>query len=324
MSKSIIAEIRGAAARGRAVGRSVALGILKAEAGAVPEILAAATAVRERYFGCGLHMCSIINARSGACPEDCAFCAQSRHHSAKCDVTGLCSETKLVSAYLEASRLPIGRFGVVTSGPAQGADSVARIASAMRRSKKTKVTWCASLGGISEEHLLVLKKAGMKRYHHNVETAESFFPSVCTTHTYADRLETIRAVKEAGIQICSGGILGMGESLEQRVEMALTLAREKVDSIPLNFLMPIPGTRLGHLEPMKPLDILKAIAMFRMTNPKAEVKVCAGRAHLRSLQSMIFFAGATGMMVGSLLTVAGCDVKQDLQMLRDLDLMKRD
>lgn len=297
-----------------------ALGILRAGPDALPAIMATATAVRKQYFGKTLHLCSIVNAKSGACSEDCAFCAQSIHHKTKCNVTGLSSEKQLVAAYAEASRLPISRFGVITSGPAQGAAAVERIAKAVIRSKKTNVEWCASLGGVGAAELRALKKAGVKRFHHNIETAESFFPHVCSTHTHEERLKTIREVRNAGLQVCSGGILGMGESLKQRVEMALVLAREQVDAIPLNFLVPIPGTKLGHIKPMKPLEILKTIAMFRLTNPQAEIKVCAGRIHLRQLQSMIFYAGATGMMIGSLLTVAGCDVKQDIQMLKDLEL----
>lgn len=306
--------------QGRRIKEDEALDILRAGPDDLPRILAAATVVRKRYFGRALHLCSIINARSGACSEDCAFCAQSVHHRTKCRVFGLCSEERLIRAYAEASRLPISRFGVVTSGPAQGSAAVARIAKAVARSRKTGVAWCASLGSVDATVLLALKKVGVKRYHHNIETAESFFPNVCTTHTYAERLATIRAVKRSGLQVCSGGILGMGESLEQRVEMALALAGEHVDSIPLNFLIPVPGTKLGRLKPMKPLDILKTIAMFRMTNPRAEIKVCAGRSHLRRLQSMIFYAGATGMMIGPLLTVAGCDVRQDLRLLKDLEL----
>lgn len=306
--------------REKGVGADRALCILRAKPDDLPGIMAAATALRKKHFGRRLHLCSIVNARSGACSEDCAFCAQSIHHNAKCDVFGLCSEAKLSKAYSDASKLPVSRFGVVTSGPAQGAEAIKRIVSAVSRSRKTHVQWCASLGSIGAAELKTLREAGVKRFHHNIETAESFFPSVCTTHSFSERIATIRAVKDSGMQVCSGGILGMGESLEQRVEMALTLARERVDSIPLNFLIPVPGTKLGHLKPMKPLEILKTIAMFRMTNPSAEIKVCAGRAHLRDLQSMIFYAGATGMMIGSLLTVAGCDVSRDLQLLKDLEL----
>jgi biotin synthase len=165
-----------------------------------------------------------------------------------------------------------------------------------------------------------LKAAGLKRFHHNLETAESFFPSICSTHTYAQRLATIRAVKELGMEICCGGILGMGESLEQRVELAFALAREQANSISLNFLIPIKGTPLEKQEPMKPLDIIRCITMFRMVNPQAEIQICAGRLQLRNLQSVIFFAGATGMMIGPLLTVAGGNVEDDLQMLKDLEV----
>ncbi|MEI6970516.1 MAG: biotin synthase BioB [bacterium] len=306
--------------RGRVITAGQALAILKAPPDDLPRIMADATALRRKHFGRTLHLCSIVNARSGACSEDCAFCAQSIHHKSKCEVFGLCSGDKLVKAYSEASKLPVSRFGVVTSGPAQGPSAVKRIIAAIAKSRKTHVQWCASLGSIGNAELLALKKAGVRRFHHNIETAGSFFPRVCSTHTFDERIATIRAVKAVGMQVCSGGILGMGESMEQRVEMALTLAAEDVEAIPLNFLIPVPGTRLGHLKAMKPLDILKTIAMFRMTNPTAEIKVCAGRIHLRQLQSMIFYAGATGMMIGRLLTVAGCDVDQDLQMLKDLEL----
>lgn len=164
----------------------------------------------------------------------------------------------------------------------------------------------------------------MRRFHHNLECAESFFPQVCSTHSYRLRIDTIRAAREAGLEVCSGGILGLGESLEQRVEFALCLAREAVDSIPLNFLDPIPGTRLESVPPVRPLEMVRAIAMFRMTNPGAEVKVCGGRPHMRDLQSMIFYAGATGMMIGPMLTVAGRDVRQDVRMLEDLEMSGAD
>ncbi len=165
-----------------------------------------------------------------------------------------------------------------------------------------------------------MKEAGLTRFHHNLETAESFFPKICTTHTWRERLAMVRRAKRAGLETCSGGILGLGETLQQRVELAMTLRDEAVDSIPLNFLVPLPGTELEHIEPMKPMDILRAIAMFRLVNTKAEIKVCAGRAHMRDLQSMIFFAGATGMMIGPLLTIAGGDVQSDLTMLQDLEI----
>lgn len=318
MNEATKREMRRAAESGYPVPAEVALDILLCEPDDIPEVMACATMHRKRYFGDGLLMCSIMNAKSGACSEDCAFCAQSAHHKTHAEVFPMARIGELESAYLRASELPVSHFGVVTSGKALKEKDIEVICEAAGRTRKPGLNWCASLGCLDREMLLRLKTAGFKRFHHNLETAESYFPTICTTHSYAMRIDTLRAVKEAGLEICSGGILGLGESLEQRVEFASILAREEVDSLPLNFLVPIAGTRLESLEIMKPLDIIRTIAMFRMMNPKAEIKVCAGRIHLRDLQSMVFYAGATGIMIGDLLTVAGREPKQDLQMIEDL------
>jgi len=315
-------EIRLAGKCGKAVSEKTALAILRSSQDEFPEIMAAASAMRRRYFGDRVIMCSILNARSGACPEDCRFCAQSTRHKTGIEIYGLRSAGQIVKAYKAAASLPITHYGIVTSGESLNEKGINEICSAVRSFKKQGVEWCASLGSLTAGQFRKLKTAGLKRFHHNLETAESFFPKICTTHSYSRRLGTLHDARKAGLEICSGGILGMGETLKQRVEFAFTLKQEKVDSIPLNFLVPVKGTPLGHIIPMKPLDILRCVAMFRMTNPRAEIKVCAGRIHLRDLQSMVFYAGATGIMIGNLLTVAGRDVKQDLQMLEDLELQK--
>jgi biotin synthase len=312
--------IEEAVEKGLPVSDELALGVLGSEGRDLPRLFAAASRARERYFGSAVRLCSILNARSGACGEDCAFCAQASCHQTGVKPVPLLSVTELIEAYEKASELPISHFGVVTSGCALSTRGVERISRAVRSRKTAGLSWCASLGCLDKDQLAALKEAGLKRFHHNLETAESFFPQICTTHTYEKRLETVRAAREAGLEVCCGGILGMGESFEQRVEFAGILARERVDSIPLNFLIPIPGTRMENLEVMKPRDILRTVAMFRLTNPSAEIKVCAGRVHLRDLQAMLFHAGATGMMIGPLLTVAGRDVSHDLQMLRDLEV----
>lgn len=317
---AFITEIGTAAETGRPISWPTALAILRCSQHEWPAVMAAATAVRRRHFGDRVIMCSILNARSGACTEDCKFCAQSAHHHTGIETYSLLSAGEMISAYEAAARLPITHFGVVTSGDSLDDTGLAEVCSAATRLRKEGVEWCASLGSLSLPQLQRLKAAGLKRFHHNLETAESFFPEICTTHTYADRLATLHNARAAGLELCSGGILGLGETDEQRVEFAFTLQKEKVDSIPLNFLVPIKGTRLENMAPMRPLDILRAVAMFRMVNPTAEIKVCAGRIHLRDLQSMIFFAGATGIMVGNLLTVAGRDANLDLQMLKDLEL----
>jgi biotin synthase len=295
-----------------------ALDLLHSPSESIPEILCAATRIRQRYFGNTITLCSILNAKSGACGEDCAFCAQSLFHRTDAEVFGLRTKREIIEAYRAAKRRPVAHFGVVTSGRALKNNDIDRLCEAIRSNPDSDVAWCASLGCLSKDQLKALKAAGLKRFHHNLETAESFYPTICSTHTYAQRLATVRAVKETGMEICCGGVLGMGESLEQRVELALALAKEEVNSIPLNFLIPIKGTPLENQEPMKPLDIIRSVAMFRMVNPRAEIRVCAGRLHLRNLQSMIFYAGATGMMIGPLLTVAGRGVEKDLQMLKDL------
>ncbi len=320
VGKREIDSIREDAEFGRPIAPDAAMWVLRSQSSDLPDIFAAASSVRRRFFGNNVYMCSILNARSGACSEDCAFCAQAARHKTNTGIRPLLSKSEIIKEYEEAAGLPIARFGVVTSGCALSSDGIERLCEAVRERQIPGAAWCASLGCLEAGQLAVLKDAGLSRFHHNLETAESFFPQICTTHSYEKRLNTVRAARAAGLEVCCGGILGLGESLEQRVEFAGILAREQVDSIPLNFLIPIPGTRLEHMETMRPLDMLRSIAMFRLTNPRAEILVCAGRVHLGALQSMIFHAGATGMMIGRLLTVAGCDVEHDLRMLRDMEL----
>ena len=318
--KPYIQSLRLAAGKGSPVSEDIALAILRSTHDEFPEIMAAATRIRRKYFGNRVIMCSIFNAKSGACPENCRFCAQSVHHKTGIEIHSLRSSSQIVKSYKAAAILPITHYGIVTSGESLDEKGVNQVCDAVRSFKRKDVEWCASLGSLTFEQFKQLKAAGLKRFHHNLETAESFFHKICTTHTFADRLATLKAARKAGLEICSGGILGMGETTKQRVEFALTLYNERVDSIPLNFLIPVKGTKLEKMKPMKPLDILRCIAMFRMTNPEAEIKICAGRIHLRDLQSMAFYAGATGIMIGNLLTVAGRNIKQDLQMLEDLEL----
>ena len=314
------AEMRRAAREGQPISRSAAVAVLRARERELPDIFAASSALRSRAFGSRVHLCSIMNARSGGCPEDCAFCAQSARHGAAVEVYGMRSEAQIAARYEEAAELPIDHFGVVTSGGELDDDGVERICRAIRRIPGKTVGWCASVGAIDEGKIARLREAGLARLHHNLETARSFFPRICGSHGFDERLETVRRIKAAGLEVCCGGVLGLGESDEQRVELAETLREEGVDSIPLNFLVPIPGTPLEGRTPMDPFEILKCIAMFRLVNPRTPIKVCAGRTLLRDLQGMIFSAGANGMMIGRLLTVAGGDVESDLRMLEDLGM----
>ena len=320
MGKAELKAIRQAAGNGEPITPEAALHILRSPSTDLPEIFTAASLARQRYFGNTVGLCSIFSAQSGACSEDCAFCAQASCHDTRVDFTPLCSREAMVEAFDEAAQLPVTHFGVVTSGCALSSEGVEQLCGAMEEKRNQRVEWCASLGCLDYDLLCRLKGSGLKRYHHNLETAPSFFPQICSTHSYDIRLETVGNAKKAGLEVCCGGIFGLGETAEQRVEFALVLARESIESIPLNFLIPIPGTRLEKMEILKPLDILRIVSMFRLTNPRAEVRVCAGRVHLGDLQSMIFMAGASSMMIGRLLTVAGQTVERDLGMLADLEV----
>lgn len=323
MKKTFLKEIEKSVECGTAVSGETALEVLRSSPDEIPEILCLANRMRVRWVGEEVSHCSIMNAKSGACSEDCAFCAQSLYHDTQAAVSELSSAAEIMESYASALKLPVNRFGLVTSGRALKDRDIESLCEVVKSGRNGRIAWCASFGCLDKARLLDLKEAGFRRFHHNLETAESFFPEICTTHSYALRIDTVRAVREAGMEICCGGILGLGESLEQRVELASILAREQVDSIPLNFLIPIPGTRLENMEVMQPLDMIRSIAMFRFVNPRAEIKISAGRVHLRDLQSLIFFAGATGMMMGELLTVAGRNVAQDVLMLQDLEIVSR-
>lgn len=304
----------------REIPADLALSVLNASSEQVPTLMAFANSIRVKNFGKEVILCSIVNAKSGSCSEDCAFCAQSAHHSTSVETYDMLQKDTLVDSFKKAADNPIKNFGVVTSGEGLDSNDIDTVVEAVKSHKDGDTAWCASLGILDDDELKRLKDAGLQRFHHNLETAESFFGNICTTHTYEERLDMVRRIKKHGMEICCGGLLGLGESLEQRVELATILKELDVDAIPLNFFIPVEGTKLSHLETMKPLDILKTIIMFRFVNPKAEIKVSAGRVHMRDLQSMIFYAGATGMMIGDLLTVAGRKVDEDLQMLEDLGI----
>ena len=298
----------------------LALAVLNATSDEMPELFAAANRLRLKNFGSKVRLCSIVNAKSGSCSEDCAFCAQSAHHNTHVETYDMLEGEKLASSFKDAKKNPIKNFGIVTSGEGLEPKDIDNIIDAVEKEPSDKTAWCASLGIITDDELSRLYSKGVKRFHHNLETAESYFDNICTTHNYSERLDMVRRAKKSGMEVCCGGLLGLGESFEQRVELAFTISHENVDSIPLNFHIPVEGTRLEKLELMKPLDILKTIVMFRLVNPNSEVKISAGRIHLRDLQSMVFYAGATGIMIGDLLTVAGRKVEKDMKMLEDLNL----
>lgn len=286
------------------------------------DLFAAAGRVRERYRGVVVDLCSIVNAKSGACSEDCSFCAQSAHHSTGAPVYPLIEINEMTKAAEGAKKNGATRFCIVTSGRGiESRDDLEKIAQGIGRVREIGLSACATLGTLTQGQLSYLRDAGLHRYHHNIETSKDFFPRVCTTHTFEERLVVLRHAQSLGLSTCSGGILGMGETMEDRIAMAFTLRETNVDSVPVNFLMPIPGTPLANVAAIPPLEALHAIALFRLVLPEKEIRVCAGRgAALGQLHPMIFMAGADGLMIGNYLTTTGLDPADDLRMIRDLGL----
>ncbi len=283
----------------------------------------AASRVKEHFVGNTVHLCSIINAKSGRCPENCAFCAQSAHHKTAAPVYPLVDEEKIVACAKAAEEEGSSCYGIITSGTSiSKGEELERICRALRRIRsETGITPSCSLGIIDLDTARALKEAGAGTYHHNLETARSFFPQICSTHEYDEDVETVRVAKKAGMSVCCGGIFGLGETASQRVEMAFTLKELDAESIPLNFLNPIEGTRLAGTTNITPMECLITIALYRLILPGKMITVCGGREHnLRDLQSWIFLAGASGTMIGNYLTTTGRPPEADWQMLKDLGL----
>lgn len=293
-----------------------------AQGSEVFDLFRGASRIKDHFVGTDVHLCSIINAKSGRCAEDCAFCAQSSHHKTDAPVYPLVEKERLLDSARQAETDGSACFGIITSGTTVNGKELEEILVALRRIRQeTSILPSCSLGIIDEETAIKLRDAGMDTYHHNLETAESFFPNICSTHPYRDDVNTVRAVKKAGLKICSGGIFGLGETPAQRIEMAFTLKELDVDSIPINFLNPIEGTRLEDAANITSMECLKTIALYRFILPDKRITVCGGREkNLRDLQSWIFFAGANGTMIGNYLTTAGRNVDVDLKMFDDLGL----
>lgn len=284
-------------------------------------LLAMADKIRQKYGGNAVDFCAIINARSGHCQEDCKFCAQSGHYETGSKVYRLLPEDQVVEAAKKAKAAGAVRFSLVTSGRNQdNPNEFEEIISIVKRIRKeVGIEVCCSLGLISQEQAVRLKEAGITRIHCNIETSPSYFPEICTTHTMEDKEDIIRTAQKAGIRVCSGGIIGLGETLDQRVEMAFKLKALHIDSIPLNILNPVEGTPFFTNKRLPPLEVLRTFAMFRFVLPKALIRTAGGReVNLRSLQALALTGGLNGIMVGGYLTTGGRDPREDLRMTADL------
>ena len=276
--------------------------------------------LREKFVGDKVDLCSIINGRSGRCPEDCKYCAQSAYNHTDCEVYDFLPEEKIVEACKMNESEGVDRFSIVTAGKALTGEEFDKAIHAYETMKKEcKIDLCASMGFLSAEQLHRLHEAGVTSYHHNIETSRRNFPNICTTHTYDMKIETLKKVKAEGMYACSGGIIGMGETWEDRLDMAVSLAEVGVDSIPINALMPISGTPLEGLERLTEPEILRTVAFFRYINPKADIRLGAGRALLTNDGELAFKSGVSATITGNMLTTVACaTIRSDRQLLKDM------
>lgn len=301
------------------IDRTIALNLSTLHDHEVFKLFKISNSIRENLRSNKVDLCSIVNAKSGACPEDCSFCAQSVHSRANVKTYSLMGREKILKAAVSAKKHGVKRFCVVTSGRKTSERDIEQICLFVSEIKSLGLLPCATLGMLGASELEALRSAGLHRYHHNLETSEAFFKEICTTHTYREKIKTIETAKSLGLSVCSGGIFGLGESWEDRIDMAFALKEIEVDSVPINFLAPVSGTPLGAKELLSPMEALKIIAIYRLILPECEIRVCGGRhSTLKDKNSQIFMAGADGLLIGNYLTTPGREPDDDLRMIKDL------
>ncbi len=283
------------------------------------ELCQGADRVRRFFHGNYFDSCSIINARSGNCSEDCRFCAQSARYQTEIEQYEIIPVDEALKQAVDNDNHNVKRLSLVTAGRTVTTEQLEQFGDMYRLfDEQTDFLFCASMGLLTPEKAAMLKKFGIIRYHCNLESCEGFFKEVCTTHSYQDKVKTIRIARDAGMDICSGGIIGMGESVEQRLQLAFELRDLEVLSIPINILTPIENTPFGQYQPLSVQEVLRCIALFRLINPQAVVRLAGGRNLLENQQYDCFCSGANGAIVGNYLTTSGNSLAEDLERISKL------
>ena len=305
--------------KGRRLNRDEDLGwLLDVE---LSELQAGAFLLQKHFRGNHIDLCTIVNGRSGRCSENCKYCAQSAYHHTGVEEYPLMSKEELFRHAKANQEGGANRFSIVTSGRALSGKEFETVLDAYKEMNDTlSIHLCASHGILTEEQLQKLYEAGVRQYHHNIETSKRYFPEICTSHTYDDRIKTIKLAQKAGLNVCSGGIIGMGETWADRIDMAISLSELNIKSIPINSLMAIPGTKLEGMPPLSGDDILRTIALFRFINPEADIRMAAGRKLMPENGATAFKAGASASITGNMLTTSGTTMKDDLEILKKLGL----
>ncbi|KJJ85323.1 biotin synthase [Candidatus Omnitrophus magneticus] len=289
------------------------------------DLLREADKIRRAFSSSTIDLCGICNAKCGVCSEDCKFCAQSGHYSTNISEYPLKSKNEIVKEALKIKESGATRYGIVTSGNKLTINELEVIAFAIKEIiENIGLSVCASLGALDERSFNLLKSAGLSRYHHNIETSKRFYPFIVSSHSYEERISTIKLARKAGLEVCSGGIIGMGETWEDRIDMALFLKELDVDSVPINILIPVKGTPLENIKTISPVDAIKTIALFRLILKDKNIRIAAGRESLlKDFMALVFMAGTNGMMVGGYLTTRGRSVEEDKELVsRIYDLWK--
>lgn len=280
----------------------------------------AAEEIRQKVCGDGFDLCTIVNAKCGRCSEDCKYCAQSAHYRTACEESyPLLSTEELLAGARHNAEQGVLRYSIVTSGRRLSDAEVEQVCGSIRRIKaETSIEVCVSLGLLDEAQFRKIREAGASRVHCNLETSARYFPSVCTTHTYEEKIETLQAAKRAGLSVCSGGILGLGETMEDRIDMVLTARELGVRSIPVNLLNPIPGTPYEKNVPLTNEEACRCVALFRFLVPDASIRLAGGRGLVGDKGRACFQSGANAAISGDMLTTAGITVEKDMEMLHTL------
>ncbi len=282
----------------------------------------AADTVSRHFIGTKVDSCSIINARSGLCSEDCKWCAQASRHHTGCKTYNFVDRDEAMTLARENKEAGVQRFSLVTSGRAVTASDLDKFCELIHDIyRQTGLYMCASMGLLGEEDMMKLAAAGVKRYHCNLETSSKVFPTLCSTHSHDDKKRTIAAARKAGMQICSGGIIGMGESIEDRIDFAFELKELGVDSVPINILIPVAGTPMEHQPLISEEEIIRTVALFRLIMPSTSIRFAGGRKRLsRKSMLRILHGGLNGLMIGDMLTSIGTSVAEDRELIAEADM----
>ncbi len=283
-------------------------------------LTSSANEIRKFFSGNSLDLCTIMNVKNGNCSEDCKYCAQSAHYKTSITPYEFLKEDEIINRAKDVEKKGAHKFSMVSSGRGPDDNEINKICSIYKRlEKETNISLCGSFGILKEGQAEKLKECGVKMYHHNLESSREFYKNLCTTHTFEDRINTIKLVKNAGLKVCSGGILGMGETQTDRINLAFELRDLDVDSVPINILTKVPGTPFENNEPVHKMEVIKTIAVFRFILPKAQIRYAGGRMQLEELQELGLKSGINAMLTGDFLTTTGSDIKSDKILAKRLE-----